>query len=204
MTQGDSSVAKKVAIVLTPGFADWEYALIAGVGGPFYGLEVAFFAPQAGTLRSQGGLTVEVEKSVAELADWRPEVLVVVGGTLWETERAPDIRALLNEQSQRGATLAGICGGTLALARAGLLNGRAHTSNAAEFLTGNVEGYSGQRHYVASAAAVVDNRVITAPGSAPVSFTTAVFRAAGLDEETLCQFGAMLAAEHTVGETARA
>lgn len=41
---------------------------------------------------------------MAELADWRPEVLVVVGGTLWETERAPDIRALLNEQFQRGAT----------------------------------------------------------------------------------------------------
>lgn len=35
-------MAKKVAIVLTSGFADWEYALIAGVGGPFYGLEVAF------------------------------------------------------------------------------------------------------------------------------------------------------------------
>nr|WP_269474751.1 DJ-1/PfpI family protein [Serratia ureilytica] len=202
MTQGDSSVAKKVAIVLTSGFADWEYALIAGVGGPFYGLDVAFFAPQAGTLRSQGGLTVDVAHGVAELADWRPEVLVVVGGTLWETERAPDIRALLNEQRQRGAILAGICGGTLA--RAGLLNNRAHTSNDAEFLTRNVAGYSGQRHYVASAVAVVDDRVITSPGSAPVSFTTAVFRAAGLDEETLRQFGAMLAAEHAVGETARA
>lgn len=35
-------MAKKVAIVLASGFADWEYALIAGVGGPFYGLEVAF------------------------------------------------------------------------------------------------------------------------------------------------------------------
>lgn len=143
---------------------------------------------------------MDVAHGVAELADWRPEVLVVVGGTLWETERAPDIRALLNEQLQRGATLAGICGGTLALARAGLLNGRAHTSNDAEFLTRNVEGYSGQRHYVASAVAVVDDRVITSPGSAPVSFTTAVFRAAGLDEETLRQFGAMLAAEHAVGK----
>lgn len=77
-------MAKKVAIVLTSGFADWEYALIAGVGGPFYGLDVAFFAPQAGTLRSQGGLTVDVAHGVAELADWRPEVLVVVGGTLWK------------------------------------------------------------------------------------------------------------------------
>lgn len=116
---------------------------------------------------------------MAELADWRPEVLVVVGGTLWETERAPDIRALLNEQFQRGATTAGICGGTLALARAGLLNGRAHTSNDAGFLTRHAEGYTGQRHFVASAAAVVDDRVITAPGSAPVSFTAAVFSAAG-------------------------
>lgn len=197
-------MAKKVAIVLTSGFADWEYALIAGVGGPFYGLEVAFFAPQAGKLRSQGGLTVEVARGVAELADWRPEVLVVVGGTLWETERAPDISALLNEQLQRGATVAGICGGTLALARTGLLNGRAHTSNDAEFLTRHVAGYIGQRRFVASAAAVADDRVITAPGSAPVSFTTAVFRAAGLDEETLRQFSAMLAAEHAVKETARA
>lgn len=137
---------------------------------------------------------------MAELADWRPEVLVVVGGTLWETERAPDISALLNEQFQRGATLAGICGGTLALARAGLLNGRAHTSNDAGFLTRHAEGYTGQRHFVASAAAVVDDRVITAPGSAPVSFTAAVFSAAGLDEETLRQFSAMLAAEHAVGK----
>ncbi|ELQ9312229.1 DJ-1/PfpI family protein [Serratia marcescens] len=189
-------MAKKMAIVLTSGFADWEYALIAGVGGPFYGLDVAFFAPQAGKLRSQGGLTVTIEKSVDELADWLPDVIVVVGGTLWETERAPDISALLNEQFQRGATLAGICGGTLALARAGLLNDRGHTSNDAEFLTRNVEGYTGPRHFVASATAVVDDRVITAPGSAPVSFTTAVFRGAGLDEETLRQFSAMLAAEH--------
>ncbi|MGA3688440.1 hypothetical protein [Serratia bockelmannii] len=48
-------MAKKVAIVLTPGFADWEYALIAGVGGPFYGLEVAFFAPQAGRFAHRAG-----------------------------------------------------------------------------------------------------------------------------------------------------
>ena len=89
-------MAQKVALVLTPGFADWEYAFIAGVGGPFYGLDVAFFAPEAGTLRSQGGLTVEVERSVAELADWAPAAIVVVGGTVWESEQAPDIGALLN------------------------------------------------------------------------------------------------------------
>ncbi|MGS1077882.1 DJ-1/PfpI family protein [Pseudoxanthomonas beigongshangi] len=198
-------MTQKVALVLTPGFADWEYAFIAGVGGPFYGLDVAFFAPEAGTLRSQGGLTVEVERSVAELADWAPAAIVVVGGTVWESEQAPDIGALLKEQLQRGVTVAGICGGTLALARAGLLNDRAHTSNDADFLTRNAENYTGQSHFVASASAVTDTRVITAPGSAPVSFTADVFRAVGIDEETVRQFNAMLAAEHAAtGETARA
>lgn len=198
-------MTQKVALVLTPGFADWEYAFIAGVGGPFYGLDVAFFAPEAGTLRSQGGLTVEVERSVAELADWAPAAIVVVGGTVWESEQAPDIGALLKEQLQRGVTVAGICGGTLALARAGLLNDRAHTSNDADFLTRNAENYTGQNHFVASASAVTDTRVITAPGSAPVSFTAGVFRAVGIDEETVRQFNAMLAAEHAAtGKTARA
>ena len=115
---------------------------------------------------------------MAELADWRPEVLVVVGGTLWETERAPDIRALLNEQFQRGAT-----GGHLRW-NVGVGAGRPVERQGAYFqrrrvLTRHAEGYTGQRHFVASAAAVVDDRVITAPGSAPVSFTAAVFSAAG-------------------------
>lgn len=198
-------MTQKVALVLTPGFADWEYAFIAGVGGPFYGLDVAFFAPEAGTLRSQGGLTVEVERSVAELADWAPAAIVVVGGIVWESEQAPDIGALLKEQLQRGVTVAGICGGTLALARAGLLNDRAHTSNDADFLTRNAENYTGQSHFVASASAVTDTHVITAPGSAPVSFAADVFRAVGIDEETVRQFNAMLAAEHAAtGKTARA
>lgn len=187
---------KKVALLLTPGFADWEYAFIAGVGAPFYGLDVAFFAPQAGTLRSQGGLTAVVEKSVDEVVDWHPSAIVVVGGTVWETARAPDISALLKEQLERGVTLAGICGGTLALARAGLLDDRAHTSNDADFLTRNAETYTGQRHFVASAAAVVDANVITAPGTAPVSFSARVFGALGVGEDTVRQFKAMMAAEH--------
>ena len=45
----------KVAVLLTQGFADWEYALIGGTGGPFYGLDIQYFAPVAGEIRSQGG-----------------------------------------------------------------------------------------------------------------------------------------------------
>lgn len=40
----------RIAILLTPGFADWECALIAGTGGPFYGLDFQFFGAVAGTV----------------------------------------------------------------------------------------------------------------------------------------------------------
>ena len=46
----------KIATILTSGFADWEYALIAGVGRSFYGLDVQFFTPEAGDVQSQGAL----------------------------------------------------------------------------------------------------------------------------------------------------
>ena len=42
-------------------------------------------------------------------------------------------------------------------------------------------------------------RVVTAPGTAPVSFTAAVFESVGLDRESVQQFRTMLATEHNPG-----
>lgn len=186
----------KIAIILTPGFADWEYGMIAGTGGPFYGFNVQYFAPEAGEVPSQGGLVAVVQKELGELSKWHPDVVVVVGGQGWETAEAADVSGLLRDQHDRGATVAGICGGTLALARSGLLNNRRHTSNDADFLSRNAASYAGADHYVSSPSAVSEDRVITAPGTAPASFAAAVFEAAGLDQAAVGQFKGMLAAEH--------
>lgn len=186
----------RVAIILSPGFADWEYAFIAGIGGPFYGLDIRFFAVGARPLVSQGGLQVGGTDDLDALIPWQPAVVVIVGGMGWESEQAPDIGALLEVCHAQGIVLAGICGGTLALARSGRLDRCRHTSNDASFLTDKAEGYRGQAGYVESAVAVVDNGVITAPGTAPTSFAAAVFDAAGLPATTVAQFRAMLAAEH--------
>ncbi|MEM1130655.1 MAG: DJ-1/PfpI family protein [Pseudomonadota bacterium] len=186
----------KIAVILTPGFADWEYAFIAGIGGPFYGMDVGFFAPSPGEVTSQGGLTAKVTRAVDEIAEWAPDVVVAVGGMVWDSKDAPDVAEVLTSQHERGATIAGICGGTLALARAGLLDEVRHTSNAPDFLSANAPGYGGAARYEASAKAVVDGAIVTAPGTAAVSFTSAVFDAAGLDDETVGQFLAMTAAEH--------
>ena len=185
----------RVGLILTPGFADWEYAFIAGTASPFYGIDVRFFAPATGKFRSQGGLTVTVDNSLQQCLEWKPDVVVVIGGVVWESAEAPDIRDFLHASRSSGATVAGICGGTLALARAGLLDTIPHTSNSADFLQ-NAVSYKGGMLYRSSSTAVMADRIITAPGAAPVSFTCAVFEGAGLSSESISQFRAMLAAEH--------
>ena len=178
----------KIAVILTPGFADWEYAYIAGTGGPFYGMDIGFFAPDPGEIVSQGGLMANVSRSIDEIMDWRPDVVAVIGGTGWSQHGAPDVSDILTVQHERGGAVAGICGGTLALARAGLLDDVRHTSNGASYLTDNAPNYGGASHYEARSTAVADDHIITAPGTAATSFAAAVFEAAGLDEETVRQF----------------
>ena len=185
----------RVGLILTPGFADWEYAFLAGTASPFYGIDVRFFAPATGQFRSQGGLTVTVDNSLQQCLEWKPDVVVVIGGVVWESAEAPDIRDFLHASRSSGATVAGICGGTLALARAGLLDTVPHTSNNADFLQ-NAVNYKGGMLYRSSSTAVMADRIITAPGAAPVSFTCAVFEGAGLSSESISQFRSMLAAEH--------
>lgn len=186
----------KLAVILTQGFADWEYALIAGTGGPYFGMQVEFFTPEPGEITSFGGLTSLVSQSLSEIKQFAPTVIVVVGGSIWDTEQAPDIAELLKMHHENGVAIAGICGATLALAKAGLLNDVAHTSNSAMYVPQHVKSYSGQSLYRDVASAVSDNRVISASGTAPVSFAAAVFEAAGLAPDALQQFRAMMAAEH--------
>lgn len=186
----------RVALILTPGFADWEYAFIAGTGAPFYGIDVSFFSPTPGAFSSQGGLAVTVDGSLQQCLAWQPDVVVVVGGMIWESAEAPDLQEFLCVSRKSGSTLAGICGGTLALARTGLLDAVPHTSNSAEFLRANAVGYKGEALYQDSTTAVLADGIVTAKGSSPVSFTCAVFQQAGVPAELIAQFKTMLAAEH--------
>jgi putative intracellular protease/amidase len=78
-----------------------------------------------------------------------------------------------------GVPVAAICGATYGLALAGLLDDRAHTSNAADYLA--FSGYAGSKHYVA-APAVTDADLITASAVAPAHFAREIFVRLGLYE----------------------
>jgi len=71
-----------------------------------------------------------------------------------------------------GVPVAAICGATVGLAAAGLLDDRPHTSNAAEVLT--AAGYGGAEHYV-DQPAVTGGDLITASAVAPVEFAREIF-----------------------------
>jgi len=146
----------KVAVLLTQGFADWEYGVLCGLGQAYFGLDIRYVTPTPGDVVSMGGLVARVSDGFELLDIWEPDALVVVGGTLWEQPEAPDISGVLEGMHARGAVVAGICGGTLALARAGLLNSVRHTSNDVGFLGTHAEGYAGAAQYVDQPTALSD------------------------------------------------
>ncbi|MNT85223.1 hypothetical protein D3C72_2253570 [compost metagenome] len=90
--------------------------------------------------------------------------------------------------------MGGICDGVMALARAGLLDATRHTANGPESLPST--GYGGAAHYVGTPRAVLDRRIVTAPGTAPVSFMSAVFDSLGLRTGDLDFYLGLYAAEH--------
>jgi putative intracellular protease/amidase len=190
----------KIVTILTEGFADWETALINAAGRSFYGFETAYATPGGAPVRSAGGLQVAADMSIGDIDPAGLDVLLVCGGTIWETDAAPDLGDLLRRTHAAGKVVGGICAATLQLARAGLLDGRPHTSNMPGFL--DQTGYGGSALYRDGAEAVLADRIVTAAGTSPVSFMARVMEALGLADGNLDYYVGLHAAQH--GGAARA
>ena len=188
----------RIVVVLIEGIADWEYGLLAASARAYLGGEVIFATPGGRAVASMAGLAVTPPRALEVLTPEDFDALVVIGSEGWvEAEPRRSVAALLRGAHAAGRVCAGICGGTLALAEAGLFEGRPHTSNAREFLVANIEAYAGDTSYVEARRAVASERVISAPGTAPTSFALAVLSTLWPEaREMLAGFGATLAAEH--------
>jgi len=180
--------------ILTEGYADWEIGLVAGVARGFYGLKVRHAAPGGRQLTSGGGLRVTPDLAIEAIDLDTTVALIVCGGPIWQTDRAPDISALLVAAHEQDLLVAGICDGTMALARAGLLDHAEHTSNSLETLLDT--GYAGQTGYWDVPHAVAADHIVTAPGTAPVSFMAQILEGLGLADGNLDRYLDLLAAEH--------
>jgi putative intracellular protease/amidase len=164
-----------VHVLVFEGFADWEPAYALAELRRSGGLDIVTLGFTDAPVRSMGGLRVVPDRAIAGLDLAAVRLLLLPGGDMWEgTYPRAALDAVLTELHTRRVPIAAICGATLALARAGLLNDRSHTSNEQAYLTNLASEYAGGGRYV-DTLAVRDRGVITASGLGPTEFAREIF-----------------------------
>ncbi|WP_219470742.1 type 1 glutamine amidotransferase family protein [Nonomuraea rhizosphaerae] len=161
--------------------ADWETGHLTahlrnGAYQPEPGrFEVVTVGPGAGPIISMGGMRVVPDMAIGDLSPRDSALLILPGAERWDTgdDLGPFARKA-REFLDAGVPVAAICGATAGLAREGLLDDRAHTSAAPQYLQAQ-EGYGGSARYI-EADAVTDGDLVTAGPTEPVAFAREVFR----------------------------
>jgi putative intracellular protease/amidase len=179
--------AKAVYLLVVPGFADWEpaHAVAELRRNGQYRVEVVGLSTDS--VQSMGGITVQPTRSIADVQPADVAVFILPGGDRWEQALEPELQALLSTLDRHQVPIAAICGATVAIARAGLIRGRRHTSNGLAYLRQQVPQYAEQEAYV-DAPAVRDRGLITASGLADVEFASEIMSELGVlssDDRTL-------------------
>ncbi len=164
--------------------ADWEvgYA-IAGINSPDNQVQpgryrVRVVAPTRAPVRTTGGLLITPDLALSELTPAASAMLILSGGSSWDRGGNAEAVEKARQFLAAGVPVAAICGATAGLASAGLLDDRAHTSNAKAYLEYQ-KGYGGAAHY-RNERVVNDRGLITAGSTFPVDFARAIFEALGL------------------------
>ena len=166
--------------------ADWELGHVTAElhSGRFFKAD----APEVRTktvgrtmesIRTMGGLTVLPDCTVDDIAVDAQSVLLLPGGNTWDRPEQGAIIRKAEELLSVGATVCAICGATVALAHAGLLNDRPHTSNGEGFLDMMCPSYRGMRYYVATPS-VADGNLITASGTGALLWTKQIIERLGV------------------------
>jgi putative intracellular protease/amidase len=156
---------RTVHLAVYDGWADWEVGhLTARVNNPDWqrdagSLQIRTVGESLAPVTTMGGLRIVPDLIAADLTPGDSAMLVLPGAGGWENGGIEWAATLAREFVAAGVPVAAICGATAGLARAGLLDDRAHTSAVAGYL--QATGYAGSAFY-READAVVDRGVITA------------------------------------------
>jgi len=137
-------------------------------GTPF---EVVTVAEALKPITTMGGVRIVPDLPLAQLDSANSDLLILPGGEMWDSGGGAAFADAAARFLHAGVPVAAICGATAGLARAGLLDGRRHTSAAPEYLA--MTGYRGRDRYV-ECRAVIDGDLVTAGPQSPVQFARAV------------------------------
>jgi putative intracellular protease/amidase len=149
-------------------------------GAPF---DVITVAEELAPITTMGGLRLIPDIRLADLHPSDSDLLILPGAEMWDSGGGAPFAAAAARFLDAGVPVAATCGATVGLARAGLLDDRAHTSSSADYLAAT--GYAGGVCYV-NERAVVDGDLVTAGPQSPVQFARATLERLGLaSSETL-------------------
>jgi putative intracellular protease/amidase len=183
--QGDRAqeeLMQPVHLYVLDTFADWEpgYLLAELHTGRYLAngdeWPVQVVAATDEPVRSMGGIEVTPDVRVDELEPDDSSLLILPGADTWADPRHERILAVAGQFLDAGVPVAAICGATIAMADAGMLDDRPHTSNDLDALKAMAPNYRGEQHY-RTEPVVRDGQLITASGVAPAHFAAAVLRA---------------------------
>jgi putative intracellular protease/amidase len=158
--------------------SDWEYGYLAdGINDPQFQKTPGKFKVKTVALSDKpittvGGLRVTPDTTLDKLKPTNSTMLVLPGGSAWDKKRNKEAVEAAAKFLDKGVPVAAIGGATAGLARAGLLDEVAHTSNSKEYLTAT--GYQGDSFYQ-DKPAVIAGKLITASTTNPVNFAAAIF-----------------------------
>lgn len=161
----------KVYIYALDTLADWELGYVTAElnSGRFFKkdapeVSVKTVAVSREPIKTMGGLTIVPDCSINDIVVNEKSVLLLPGANTWDNPKHSTIIEKAGELLSVGGMVCAICGATVALANAGLLDQRPHTSNGAGYLEMFSPSYKGQKFFI-GAPSVADSNLITA-GSA--------------------------------------
>ena len=159
---------KTVYVYVMDTMADWEtgWCLAEVNSKRFFKKNAAEISVKTVSLskkpvKSMGGLTIVPDLAVSDIQITKDNALILPGSENWTEADNLRILQIAKQFLEAGGLVAAICGATVALANAGLLDNRKHTSNGAGFLNMFCPEYKGTDNYIDNPA-VRDGNLITA------------------------------------------
>lgn len=148
--------------------ADWELGYVTAElnSGRFFkkgaqGVSVKTVGISKKPVKTMGGLTIIPDCIIGDIKVSEESVLLLPGANTWDNLEHSVIIEKAGEFLSAGALVCAICGATAALANAGLLDQRPHTSNGIGYLEMVSPCYKGQNLYV-DEPSVAEHNLITA------------------------------------------
>ncbi len=175
-----------ISVYVLDTLADWETGFVTAElnSGRFFRKDAGRVSLRtvglsAEPVTTMGGMRIVPDCAIDAIVADGESVLILPGANTWGEAKHGAVIEKARELLSAGGTVCAICGATVALAAAGLLDSRPHTSNGPGFLDMVAPGYTGTAFYV-DEPAVADGNLITAGTTGALPWARAIIERLGV------------------------